>query len=58
MSEPTCNLRKISEEAGQVLVEVDDLFEAEGKEILPLTSRVRRSHERLLGNGQEGDFDQ
>ncbi len=58
MSKPTCNLRKISEEAGQVLGEMADLFEAEGKEVLPLTPRVRRLHKRLPGNGREGDFAQ
>ena len=54
MSKATSNLYEISEEGGQLLGEVVHLLEAEGKENLPLTRRVRRAHERLLRNGQEG----
>ena len=54
MSKATSNLYEIPEEGGQLLGEVVHLLEAEGKGNLPLTRRVRRAHERLLRNGQEG----
>lgn len=53
MSKAPSNLYEISEEGGQLLGEVAHLLEAEGKENLPLTRRVRRAHERLLRNGQQ-----
>lgn len=53
MSKATTDWYEILEEAGQVLGEVAGLLEAEGKEDLPLTRRVRRTHQRLLGKGQE-----